>query len=337
MDCLTFLDRADRLKPKPLYVVPGDEDFLKRQALTAIRRSAFGPDFEEAEYSTYPGDKAVFAAVFDELKTVSFYNPVRLIVLDNADPFVTNYRSLLEKHVKQMPATGVLVLNVKSWPATTKLAKMVDADATIVCKAPPAAKLTAWCVDWAKSRQQKQLTAAAASLLVDLIGPEMGQLDQELTKLALYVGDGKRIDVDDVDKLVGHSREADVWRILACAGEGQTREALTVLDQLFDQGQDALRILGAVSSQLRRLAKVARLQQLGQPLSRAMDQAGVQPFAARGVEQQLRHLGRHRAARLYDWLLQVNYGIKGGSGLPPKVLLERLVILLASPIATRDR
>jgi DNA polymerase-3 subunit delta len=332
MDSLTFLERADRLKPKPLYVLHGDEEFLKRQALTAIRRIAFGPEFDQAEYSTYPGEKAVFAAVFDELKTVSFFSPLRLIVLDNADPFVTTYRPLLEKHVKQMPPTGVLILNVKSWPANTKLAKMVDADATIVCKAPAAAKLATWCVEWAKTRHQKQLTTPAAHLLVELVGPEMGQLDQELAKLALYVGDGKRIEADDVDKLVGNSREAVVWKILSHAGEGQTREALAVLDQLFDQGQDALRILGAVSGQLRRLAKVARLQQLGQPLSRALDQAGVQPFMAREVEQQLHHLGKHRATQLYDQLLEVNYGIKGGSGLPPKVLLERLVIRLAQKL-----
>jgi DNA polymerase-3 subunit delta len=331
MDSLTFLDRADRLKPQPLYVVHGDEDFLKRQVITAIRRLVLGPDFEQAEYSTYAGDKAAFAAVFDELKTMSFFSPRRLVILDNADPFVTNYRPLLEKHVKQMPATGVLVLNVKSWPANTKLAKLVDVDATVVCKAPPTAKVATWCVEWAKARHQKQLTVPAANLLVELVGPEMGQLDQELTKLALYVGDGKRIDADDVDKLVGSSREADVWKILSCAGEGQTREALAVLDQLFDQGQDALRILGAVSAQLRRLAKVARLQQLGKSLSQSMDQVGVQPFAARGVEQQLRHLKR-RALRLYDWLLQVNYGIKGGSGLPPKVLLERLVVRLAQKV-----
>lgn len=328
MDSLTFLDRADRLKPKPLYVVHGDEDFLKRQVLTAVRRLVLGPEFEQAEFSTYPGDKAAFAAVFDELKTVSFFSPLRLVIVENADPFVTNYRPLLEKHVKQMPATGVLVLNVKSWPANTKLAKLVDADATIVCKAPPTAKVATWCVEWAKSCHQKQLTVPAASLLVELVGPQMGQLDQELTKLALYVGDGKRIDADDVDKLVGNSREADVWKILSHAGEGQTREALAVLDRLFDQGQDALRILGAVSAQLRRLAKVARLQQLGKSTAQALDLAGVQPFAARGAEQQLRHLKR-RALRLYDWLLQVNYGIKGGSGLPPKVLLERLVVRLA--------
>ena len=42
--------------------------------------------------------------------------------------------------------------------------------------------------------------------LCELVGPEMGLLDQELLKLAIYVGDRKRIDVDDVDKLVGRSR-----------------------------------------------------------------------------------------------------------------------------------
>src|SRR5262249_48626535 len=97
----------------------------------------------------------------------------------------------------------------------------------------------------------------------------------------------------------------------------------------FDQGQDALRVLGALSGQLRRLAKVARLQQLGQSLAQAMDRAGIQPFVARECDQQLRHLGSKRAARVDEWLVQVNYGIKGGSGLPRKVLLERLVIRLA--------
>jgi DNA polymerase-3 subunit delta len=55
----------------------------------------------------------------------------------------------------------------------------------------------------------------------------------------------------------------------------------------------------------------------------------VPPFAARGCEQQLRHLGRRRLDRLYDWLLEVDLGLKGGSELPPRTLLERFVVRLA--------
>jgi DNA polymerase III delta subunit len=83
--------------------------------------------------------------------------------------------------------------------------------------------------------------------------------------------------------------------------------------------------------QLRRLAQVMRLHEQGRPVTLAMEQAGVAPYQAKGFEQQLRHLGRRRADRLYEWLLQVNAGLKGGSQLPARTLLERLVIQLARP------
>ena len=54
-------------------------------------------------------------------------------------------------------------------------------------------------------------------------------------------------------------------------------------------------------------------------------------FAMRNWEQQLKHLGRRRLDRLYDWLLEVDLGLKGGNPLPPAVQLERLVIRLAQP------
>src|SRR5205085_2744898 len=112
----------------------------------------------------------------------------------------------------------------------------------------------------------------AAALLVELIGPEMGLLDQELLKLTSYVGDRKRIDVQDVDTLVGRSRAENTWKIFDAIGAGQTREALAILDRLLDQGDDPHRLLGAFSSQLRRLAQASRLAKLGRPLMVALEQ-----------------------------------------------------------------
>ena len=166
-------------------------------------------------------------------------------------------------------------------------------------------------------------------MLVDLIGSEMGQLDQELDKLAVYVGSGMAITASDVDKLVGSSRAENTWKIFDAIGAGQTGAALTILDRLFEQGEEPLRTLGAFSSQLRRLVTAARLNEQGQPLGQALERAGIPPFAVRGCEQQLRHLGRQRVNQLYDWLLEVDLGLKGSSQLPARTLLERLVVQLA--------
>jgi DNA polymerase-3 subunit delta len=329
MDSLTFLDRAPQAPPLPIYVLHGEEDFLKRQVLLVLRKWILGDAGDDFGYAAHPGDQATFAAVREELETLPFLSERRLVVIDNGDPFVSQHRAALEAYLAKPAAAGTLVLDVKTWASNTRLYKIVAADAVIVCKTPSANKLGDWCVRWASSRHGKTLTVAAARLLVDLVGPHMGMLDQELAKLATYVGEANRIDVDDVDKLVGHSREENTWKIFDAIGAGRAGEALAILARLFDQGEDPMRMLGAFSMQLRRLAQAARLAIQGRPLGAALVEVGVPPWAVKGCEQQLRHIGRERASQLYDWLLETDLGLKGGSQLPQRTVLERLVVRLA--------
>jgi DNA polymerase-3 subunit delta len=329
MDSLTFLERPRKGKPQPVYVLAGDEEFLKRQVARSLRRWLLGEEDDAFGYSVHSGEKANWSAIHNELETLPFLGGHRLAVVESADPFVTKNRPALEKYVAAPAATGVLVLIVNSWPASTRLAKMIDANGTIVCKAPAASRLPEWCARWCESQHGKQLAAPAAQLLVELVGPEMGLLDQELAKLAAYVGEAARIDSRDVDKLVGQSRAEEVWTILDAIGAGKTGEALAVLDRLFEQGNAPEAVLGAFSYQLRQLARAARLHAQGKPLPAALAEAGVQPWRIEKVQAQMRHLGRRRLARLYDWLLEVDLGMKGSSQLPKEVLLERLTVRLA--------
>lgn len=327
MDALAFLDRPGKVQP--VYALHGDEDFLKRQVLATLQALVLGEAGESFGLSTHAGDKATFAAVHDELQTLPFLSPRRLVVVENADPFVTRHRAALEKYVAKPAPTGVLVLDVKAWPANTKLARLLDSSATVVCKTPAAHRLPEWCVRRSASAYGKQLSAPAAQMLVDLVGPEMGQLDQELAKLAAYAGEAAKIDAGDVDRLVGASRAETTWKVFGALAAGRPAEALLILDRVFEQGEEPLKVLGAFSMQLRRLAQAYRLTQQGRPLAAALADAGFPPFAVKGGEQQLRHLGRRRAERLYDWLLETDLGMKGSSALPPRALVERLVVRLA--------
>lgn len=330
MDSLAFLDRPAKGPPQPVYVLHGDEDFLKRQVQAKLRARVLGDDSaNDFNSSTYPGDKAVWATVNDELATLGFLGGRRLVVIEAADPFVTRHRGQLEKYFAAPSPNGTLVLEVKSFPSNTRLAKALDPAGNIECKAPAAHRLPEWCVRWCSAQYAKQLAAPAAQLLVQLIGPEMGLLDQELAKLATYVGEAGRIESADVDRLVGNSRAEDVWKIFDAIGTGQVGAALAVLDRLFDQGNDPMAILGAFSYQMRTLARAARLHAQGRGLSSALEEAGVQRWKAERTEAQMRHLGQRRLRRLYDWLLEVDQGLKGGSALPPRLLLERLMVRLA--------
>jgi DNA polymerase-3 subunit delta len=162
----------------------------------------------------------------------------------------------------------------------------------------------------------------------------MGMLDQELQKLASAVGDSATISAEDVERFVGRSRAADVFRILEAIGEGKPGEALGILEELFAEGEDPMAIMGPLTAQLRKLAAAGRFHlRDGLPLGPAMDAAKVPGWEKARVafERQLKHLGRRRLEKLLEWLTEINLGLKGGNPLPERVQVERLIVQLARP------
>ncbi|QVL32216.1 DNA polymerase III subunit delta [Telmatocola sphagniphila] len=331
MDAIAYLDKAGKMGLKPLYVLHGDEDFLKRQIKQVIVQAAIGDSDPEFAVANYLGEQVEFVAVRNELETLPFLCERRIILIDQADPFVTKFRAQLESLVNRPTKSGILVLDVKSWPSNTRLAKAVPDDCSLSCKAPPAAKLIPWVVAWAKKEHGRKIDPMAAELLIENAGTQMGLLTQEISKLVSFVGENPQISRDDVEKLVGRSRSANVFKILDAIGEGDGRTALTILRELFEEGEEPIGILAALGTQIRRLAQTAYYVNQKLPMEQAMDRANVMkwPQARQSAVKQLKHLGRQRLGQLYNWLVETDLGLKGGNPLPPRIQLERLVVKMA--------
>jgi DNA polymerase-3 subunit delta len=332
MDALTFLAKPPA-KRQPIYALVGDEDFLKRRVREKVVAAALGDADPVFAVTAYAGDKLDFSTVRNDLDTLPFLSPVRVVVVENADPFVTAHRPALEKYAAAPSPAGVLILDVRSLPESTRLSKAIPDAAKIACKAPFTSRLPGWAADWAKAAHGKKLAAEAAELLVELVGPSMGLIDQELAKLTVAVGKAPAITPEDVVKMVGRSRSADVFRIMDAVGEGNPAGAIAILEDLFADGEDPMAVLGPLTAQLRKLAAVGRMIADGQSLHPAMDAAGVPKWekARQSFEKQVRWLGRRRLDRLTDWLVEINLGLKGGNALPERVQVERLIVKLARP------
>ena len=331
MDALAFLDKAAKAKRQPVYAFVGDEDFLKRRVRAAVIAAALGDADPAFAVSVFAGDKLDFSTVRNDLETLPFLSPCRIVVVESADKFVTDNRPVLERYVAKPSPSNVLILDVKTFPETTKLAKALPDGAKVACKAPPPAKLAPWCVGWAKATHGKKLTPDAADLLADRVGPAMGLLDQEIEKLAVAVGANPTIEAADVDRLVGRSKAANVFAILDLIGEGKPGAALGILEALFAEGEDPMAILGPLTWQLRQLAAIGRFCAEGQSVDQGMESANVPRFRRESYQKQVRWLGRRRLDQLTTWLVEINYGVKGGIALPPRVQLERLLVKLARP------
>jgi DNA polymerase-3 subunit delta len=339
VSALDYLAQPQKYPPRPVCAVFGNEPFLRREAILRLRAAVLGGEEGDFSLSTFDGGEAPFRDVYEALSTVAMFGGgKRLVVVEEADDFVTRYRPKLEEYVARPSRAGVLVLDLDSLPGNTRLYKSIAAAGLpIDCGAPAPARLTKWLADWAKQRHQIQLSQASAELLVEMIGPELGLLDQELAKLALVVDQQRKVTPELVSQSVGGWRAKTTWEMLDAALDGKVPEAMLQLDRLLLSGEQPVGLLAQISASLRRFAAATRLVLQAEAARRrislrdALAEAGVRPFVLQKAERQLRLLGRHRGAMLYRWLLQADLDLKGESAMPPRLVLERLVVRLAAP------
>ncbi|MCI0331785.1 MAG: DNA polymerase III subunit delta [Planctomycetes bacterium] len=339
VNALEYLSQTDKHPIPAVCAIFGDDAFLKSEVLAAIRRHVLEGD-DSFSLTTFTGKEAQLREVLDALATVSLFGGGRrLVIVEEADPFVTEYRSQLEDYVAKPAKGGVLVLDVKTWPGNTRLAKAVAADGlAIECKTPAERQLKSWLVERAKAEHQVRLDAAAADALLELVPPELGILVQEVAKLALMAGDGQVIDVKLVRENVGGWRARTTWDMIDAAADGRAAAALAQLDRLIAAGEKPHGLLPQMASSLRRFATAmelieaadARRQRL--PLRNALSQAGVLPFKLNDAERQLRQIGRARAKQLTRWLLAADLAIKSHNSADDaaRIELERLIVRLAA-------
>ncbi|HEY4759972.1 MAG TPA: DNA polymerase III subunit delta [Thermoguttaceae bacterium] len=338
LHALEYISQAEKYPPQAVCAVFGDDLFLRRQALLKLREAVLGGEEGDFSFTAFEGDKANLRDVLDELDTVAMFGGKRLVAVEEADDFVSHNRQQLEDYVSRPSRMGVLVLDLDSFPANTRLYKLIDAQGLLIdCSTPAEARLTKWLVDWAKQQHNIQISAAAADALVELVGPELGLLDQEVAKLVISVGEEKRITPELVGRYVGSWRAKTAWEMLDAALDGNVREALRQLDRLMTSGEQPVGILGQISASLRRFAAATRLVLQAETagrrisLSQALERAGVKQFVLQKAERQLRRLGRQRGAQLYQWLLETDLDLKGQSAMPARLIVERLILRLAAP------
>lgn len=339
LPAIDYLAAPDKHPARPVCVVFGEEAFLKRCVLARLRDEVVGQD-GGLSCSEFDGSSVLLRDVLAELSVVAMFGRgKRLVVVEEADGLVSRYRTELEDYVGQPKPTGVLVLEVKSWPTNTRLYKAVTARGLAIdCNPPQGASLTRWLSGWAKRMHKVELAPDAVETLVELVGPELGLLDQEVSKLALTVGPGRKVSAETVHQLVGSWRAKTAWDMLDAALDGDPSKALAALDRLLLSGEHPVAILAQISSTLRRLAAatelVLRAEAAGRRLALrdALQQSGIKQFVLGKCEQQLRRLGRQRGDRLHGWLLEADLHLKGASSLPPRTVLERLLVRLAATI-----
>jgi DNA polymerase III subunit delta len=330
MHATEFLRKVPAEVPSVVALV-GEERSLKSSVTDALLKAA-SPG-EDDSPTKFAGKDVDMKSVRDELLTVSMWGDRRIVIVEDASDFVTANRAALEKYCEKPAKKGLLVLDIKSMPKNTRLFKIVDASGLIIeCSELKGAALNLWVKDTLKTEYQKTMAPDAVALLQQLAGTGLSQLEQELSKLASYVGEQSSIDAEAVRRLVGGWKAETTWAMTDSVRDGRVAEALTALDKLLVSGESPYRILGGISFVFRKYSLATELSRQGVQLKVAIGKAGIHPREVDQASGYLRRMGRPKAEQIANWLLNADTSLKGGSRLSDRGVLELLLLQLSGAV-----
>ena len=345
---LDYLEQPDSYPIRPVCVVFGNESFLKRRVLLHLRERVLGSDEGDFSLATFDGPKTAMKDVLSELSTrTMFGSGKRFVVVEEADAldkkspssdFISRFKQNLEDYIARPASTSVLVLVADRFPGNTRLFKAVAAEGLAIDCAPitKVPQLVQWVTQWGRKAHDLRVSRESAELLGEMVGTELGLLDQELAKLANLVDKDRKVTVEMVHQAAGSWRIRTVWDMVDAALDGKVTEALGQLEKLLLSGEDPEKLFAQIAAPLRRLAAATRLVYLAESagqranLQSILKEVGVNSFFLKKTERQLRRLGRKRGEQLYQWLIDTNLDLHGDSSLPKRLILERLIVRVAA-------
>ncbi|MHC5033720.1 MAG: DNA polymerase III subunit delta [Planctomycetota bacterium] len=351
LKALELEERLDEAVRAPLCVLVGADDSLRSRCLRLVKQAALadlpGSTLREFEGSPEACD------VFDELNTVPFLGLAgrRLVVVESGEAFLRGNAGRLLQYLQHPATSSMLVVCLdrldpkkpfgrprddpdeekarqRTWRA---LAKAVRACTIVDCKTPSWREAR----QWVRSRGEqigKRLTPRAVDLLVEAIGPHLMALEEELEKLAAYVGQETTIAERDVGEVVPQARARSAFDLADAVSRGDVAQSLALCGRLLLAGERRERIISVLALQLRRLWQAKRLCATGVGEAEVARQTGMPDFAVRRSMKVLPTLSEERLARQFEILSAADVESKTTSlrSQEEKVWLESLLARLCS-------
>lgn len=301
-----------------LYILYGEDNFSRRQALEGIKAGLGAGDLLEANTVILEGKQVNLAQLTAVCDTVPFLAPQRLVIVEGLlkrfEPRPGSEQppevATLTDYVKKMPHTTVLVLIDDSLKTQNPLLKALSPLATT--KSFPRLKgesLKNWCQKRV-AQAGGRISEGAASLLAELVGDDLWALAAEIDKLLLY-SEGHTIAKSDVQAVVSQARQASVFLLVDAVLEGRLAEAIRLLHRLLEEGAHPAYLLVMLTRQFRLALQAKELHSQGLKLPEIKQQLGLTYAAEKALAQGHQHSQR-RLEKAYRQLLEADLSIKRG-------------------------
>jgi DNA polymerase-3 subunit delta len=332
-----------------LYLFYGSDSFSPREEL---RRMRAGLDTEgNLAHNTHRFDARREAIKVEEVlaacNTASFFAEARLVIVEGlferlggarrrtsrprktAAADMTDADRLFDGLANLPPSTTAVFLEENVTKTMLEAFEPIGFVRNFPVLKPDALRV------WAQRRAEAagaRMTPAAAARLAGLIdGHHLGELAQEVDKLAAYAG-SRPIDVDDVDALVSVALQYQTWDLTDAVVSGRSDRALQVLQRMDDKDFPRQMMFAMIVRQYRQLMQVKAAQAEGLSDPEIGRQLGIGfPFPLSKLVDQARRYQPERLDVAYRRLFETDVAVKTGV-MEIEVALEMLIVELSTMV-----
>jgi DNA polymerase-3 subunit delta len=364
----------------PVLLVFGDDEFAVKQRARQVYQQwtdeLGGLDHEIIDASVSNSGEALkaMAKLREALQTLPFFGSGKVIWLQNCN-FLGDERTATAQDVTETVAEIARELKEFSWKNVRLLISAAKVDKRKVFfktidKIGAVESLAGWSVDdrdwanqaeaWARKAvcaKQKDISEEALAELIACVGPNARQLDSEIEKLSLYVGDRKQIETGDVNAVCTRNKTARAFALGDALGARDLPRLLRRLDEelwevKLSSQKSEIGLLYGLISKVRAMLLLKEMLREGWikpetdynrfkmqlegvpaerlPADRRYNPLMLNPYVLFKALPQAKRYSQAELVRAMDLLLQCNQRLVS-SGLDESLVLQQALVQIVNP------
>lgn len=245
----------------PGFFFYGEETYLAAEFVRQLREALISPEDQGFNLERFDLEDSRWPDIIDLARTVPFFfSPWRIVVVEVAEGSRDKLSALEENILKDYfrspsPRTVVVVILFGRIKKAHPLVKFFSsfAPSTVFVKEIKPLR-GGFLYSWMERKLEalgKRATPEAKRRLEEIIGSDLRRIDNELDKIADYMGERKVVDVEDVNQVCGWVKSFVEWELANGLEKANYEQALLVLNQSFREGEKPEYIMGIMANLFR--------------------------------------------------------------------------------------
>ena len=307
---------------RKVYLLFGEEDFLKKSYKNQLRDAIAGED--TMNYNYFQGKGLDVKEIISLADTMPFFADRRLILLEDTGFFKSAAGEELVDYLPQMPDSTCMIFVESEVDKRNRLYKKVkDLGYAAELSRQDSSQLARW-AGRILAKDGKKITGRTRELFLASAGDDMENIRMELEKLICYVGDREVVTDEDVQAICTVHVTSRIFDMVGAIVAGNTRKAMDLYEDLLTLKEPPMRILYLIARQFNQILQVKELMGKGMERSAIASKLKLQPFVVSRTMPQARAFTREQILSYVDLCVESEEAVKTGR-LQDRLAVELLI------------